>query len=163
MAEKNLIDPSTSADLTPTSDYISHHLTNLTYGWCEKTQSWGFANHQQSLFSESSCKVTEMGFWAFHVDTLFFSVLLGGIFLFVFSRAAKSFSLDKPTKLQLFVEMMIDFINGVVKGTFKAAQNSLIAPMALTIFFWVLLMNVMDLVTVRTYKQNFQRFVSLKI
>ena len=50
MAEKNLIDPSTSADLTPTSDYISHHLTNLTYGWCEKTQSWGFANHQQSYF-----------------------------------------------------------------------------------------------------------------
>ena len=73
MAEKNLIDPSASADLTPTSDYISHHLTNLTYGWCEKTQSWGFANHQQSLFSESSCKVGEMGFWAFHLDTIFMS------------------------------------------------------------------------------------------
>ena len=73
MAEKNLIDPSASSDLTPTSDYISHHLTNLTYGWCEKTESWGFANHQQSLFSESSCKVTEMGFWAFHLDTIFMS------------------------------------------------------------------------------------------
>ena len=73
---------------------------------------------------------------------------LGSIFLFIFSRAAQNFSIDKPTKLQLFVEMMIDFINGVVKGTFKAAQNSLIAPMALTIFFWVLLMNVMDLVPV---------------
>ena len=35
MAEKNVIDPSNASDLTPTSDYISHHLTNLTYGWCE--------------------------------------------------------------------------------------------------------------------------------
>ena len=44
--------------------------------------------------------------------------------------------------------MMIDFINGVVQGTFKSAKNSLIAPMALTIFSWVLLMNLMDLVPV---------------
>ena len=52
MAEKNVIDPSNVSDLTPTSDYISHHLTNLTYGWCDKTESWGFAYHQQSLFPE---------------------------------------------------------------------------------------------------------------
>ena len=44
--------------------------------------------------------------------------------------------------------MMIDFVNGVVKGTFKAGQNTLVAPMALTIFVWVLLMNLMDLVPV---------------
>ena len=44
--------------------------------------------------------------------------------------------------------MMIDFINGVVKGTFKSAKNTLVAPMALTIFAWVLLMNLMDLVPV---------------
>ena len=75
-------------------------------------------------------------------------ILLGSIFLFFFINAAKSFSLEKPTKLQLFVEMMIDFVNGVVKGTFKAGQNTLVAPMALTIFVWVLLMNLMDLVPV---------------
>ena len=40
MAEKNLTE-----NLTPTADYISHHLTNLTYGWCEKSQTWGFAYH----------------------------------------------------------------------------------------------------------------------
>ena len=81
MAEKDVIDPSNVSDLTPTSDYISHHLTNLTYGWCDKTESWGFAYHQQSLFPESSCKVSEMGFWAFHIDTIFMSSILGIIFL----------------------------------------------------------------------------------
>ena len=80
MAEKDVIDPSNVSDLTPTSDYISHHLTNLTYGWCDKTESWGFAYHQQSLFPESSCKVSEMGFWAFHIDTIFMSSILGVIF-----------------------------------------------------------------------------------
>ena len=65
MAEKNVIDPSNASDLTPTSDYISHHLTNLTYGWCEKSESWGFAYHQQTDFPESPCKVSEMVFWAF--------------------------------------------------------------------------------------------------
>ena len=64
-------------------------------------------------------------------------VLLGGIFEFIFAGAAKNFSLYKPGKLQLFIEMMIDFINGVVYKNFKAATNTLIAPMALTIFFWV--------------------------
>ena len=72
MAEKNLTE-----NLTPTADYISHHLTNLTYGWCEKSQSWGFANHQQNIFKETSCKVSEMGFWSFHLDTIFMSTFLG--------------------------------------------------------------------------------------
>ena len=63
MAEKNLTEITNgAAELTPTSDYISHHLTNLTYGWCEKSQTWGFANHQQTLFNETSCKVSDMGF-----------------------------------------------------------------------------------------------------
>ena len=98
--------------------------------------------------AQGKAEVAEMGFWAFHIDTLFFSTLLGAIFLFIFARAAKNFSLYKPTRLQCFIEMMIDFINGVVQGTFKSAKNSLIAPMALTIFSWVLLMNLMDLVPV---------------
>ena len=111
--------------------------------YCKETlteDGWYLANNKTDLEA--------MGFWAFNIDTLFFSLLLGSIFLFFFINAAKSFSLEKPTKLQLFVEMMIDFVNGVVKGTFKAGQNTLVAPMALTIFVWVLLMNLMDLVPV---------------
>jgi len=159
-------------------EYLAHHLQNLVYGplpegherkfyakgdssaekdtycqdkgmdydgskYCKETlteDGWHLANNKTD--------VEAMGFWALHIDTLFFSILLGSIFVFLFARAAKNFSLENPTKLQCFIEMMIDFINGVVKGTFKAAKNTLIAPMALTIFFWVLLMNVMDLVPV---------------
>ena len=56
--------------------------------------------------------------------------------------------MEKPTKLQSFVEMVVDFIDGTVKGTFKSAKNTLVAPMALTIFVWVLLMNLIELVPV---------------
>ena len=51
-------------------------------------------------FAYSGEEVAEMGFWAFHVDTLFFSITLGAIFLFIFARAAKNFSIEKPTKPQ---------------------------------------------------------------
>ena len=159
-------------------EYLEHHLQNLVFGPLpggheRKLYSKGETASEKEIYcqnknmdydGENYCKETlsqdgwylannktdidAMGFWAFHIDTLFFSVLLGGIFLFIFAGAAKNFSLYKPGKLQLFIEMMIDFINGVVQGTFKAATNTLIAPMALTIFFWVLLMNVMDLVPV---------------
>ena len=81
MAEKNLTE-----NLIPTADYISHHLTNLTYGWCEKSQSWGFAYHQQNIFKETSCKVSEMGFWSFHLDTFFMSTFLGLIFFGFFGK-----------------------------------------------------------------------------
>ena len=136
-------------------EYLEHHLQNLVYGKLpegyERINKDGTTEVLQKdtwTLAQGKAEVAEMGFWAFHIDTLFFSTLLGAIFLFVFARAAKNFSLYKPTKLQCFIEMMIDFINGVVQGTFKSAKNSLIAPMALTIFSWVLLMNLMDLVPV---------------
>ena len=136
-------------------EYLEHHLQNLVYGKLpegyERINKDGTTEVLQKdtwTLAQGKAEVAEMGFWAFHIDTLFFSTLLGAIFLFVFARAAKNFSLYKPTRLQCFIEMMIDFINGVVQGTFKSAKNSLIAPMALTIFSWVLLMNLMDLVPV---------------
>ena len=146
-------------------EYLEHHLQNLVFGPLpegheRKFYSKGETASEKEIYcqdknmdydGEKYCKETlsqdgwylannktdieAMGFWAFHIDTLFFSVLLGGIFLFIFAGAAKNFSLYKPGKLQLFIEMMIDFINGAVQGTFKAATNTLIAPMALTIFF----------------------------
>jgi F-type H+-transporting ATPase subunit a len=61
------------------TDYIEHHLTNLTYGKCPDG-SWSFAEvHGKSQVggTEASCQISEMGFWAFQVDTLFMSFLLG--------------------------------------------------------------------------------------
>jgi F-type H+-transporting ATPase subunit a len=82
-----------------------------------------------------------------NVDSMFFSVVLGLIFIWLFRGAAKKASSGKPGKLQAFVEIIIDFVDSSVKDTFHGKSN-LIAPLALTIFVWVFLMNFMDLIPV---------------
>ena len=126
-----------SVELT-SSAYIKHHLQNLTYGKFPDGH-WGFA--------ENAIEAKEMGFMAFHVDTLGFSFVLGVLFLFLFAKAAKRASIDAPSGFQNFVESIIDFIDDNVRGSFKG-QNPMVAPLALTTFIWIVLMNTMDLVPV---------------
>jgi F-type H+-transporting ATPase subunit a len=114
------------------SEYISHHLQNLQV--CRVDDAWVW-NH---------CAGNPM---AINVDSMFFSVLLGVIFIWLFRSAAKKASSGKPGKLQAFVEIIIDFVDSSVKDTFHGKSN-LIAPLALTIFVWVFLMNFMDLIPV---------------
>jgi len=78
---------------------------------------------------------------------MFWSVFLGILFLWVFGSAAKKASSGEPGKLQAFVEIVVDFINTSVRDTFHGTSR-LIAPLALTVFVWVFLMNLMDLVPV---------------
>jgi F-type H+-transporting ATPase subunit a len=119
-------------------EYIKHHLTNLTYG--QKVDgSWGIAH--------SGDEIKEMGFWAINLDSMFFSVGLGLFFLWIFRRAALKASTEAPTGLQNFIEMIIEFIDDSVRGSFSG-KNPLVAPLALTIFVWIFLMNLMDLVAV---------------
>ena len=120
------------------SGYIQHHLQNLTFGQLPNSD-WGFAHTAQ--------EAKEMGFWAFHVDTLGWSVFLGLIFILLFRMAAKRATSGQPGALQNFVEVMVEFVDGSVKDTFHG-RNALIAPLALTIFVWIFLMNLMDLVPV---------------
>lgn len=120
------------------SGYIQHHLQNLTFGQLPNGD-WGFAHTAQ--------EAKEMGFWAFHVDTLGWSVFLGLIFILLFRMAAKRATSGQPGALQNFVEVMVEFVDGSVKDTFHG-RNALIAPLALTIFVWIFLMNLMDLVPV---------------
>jgi F-type H+-transporting ATPase subunit a len=120
------------------SGYIQHHLQNLTFGQLPNGD-WGFAHTAQ--------EAKEMGFWAFHVDTLGWSVLLGVVFILLFRMAAKRATSGQPGGLQNFVEVLIEFVDGSVKDTFHG-RNALIAPLALTIFVWIFLMNLMDLVPV---------------
>ncbi|MFW2437885.1 MAG: F0F1 ATP synthase subunit A [Arenicellales bacterium] len=127
-----------AGDTLTSSEYIKHHLTNLTYGQ-HTDGSWGLAH--------SAEEAKEMGFWAFHVDTLGFSVLLGGLFLFFFSKAAKYATSGVPGSLQNFVEWVIEFIDDNVKSSFTG-KNNFIGALGLTVFVWILLMNVMDLVPV---------------
>jgi F-type H+-transporting ATPase subunit a len=78
---------------------------------------------------------------------MFFSVLLGLVFVLMFRSAAKNTSSRTPGKFQAFIEIVIDFIDSSVKDTFHG-KSRLIAPLALTIFVWVFLMNMMDLIPV---------------
>jgi|TARA_B110000238_G_scaffold199511_1_gene246765 F-type H+-transporting ATPase subunit a len=126
-----------SEELTA-SGYIKHHLTNLTFGQ-HADGHWGLAH--------SAAEASEMGFWAIHVDTMFWSVLIGCILMFFFARAAKSATAGVPSGLQNFCEWVIEFVDDNVKSTFHG-ETPIVAPMALTIFIWVLAMNLMDLVPV---------------
>jgi len=120
------------------SGYIQHHLTNLTFGQ-HPVNGWSFAH--------TAKEAQEMGFWAFHVDTLAVSVVLGLIFILLFRLAARKATSGQPGGLQNFVEVLVEFVDGSVKDTFHG-RNPLIAPLALTIFVWVFLMNFMDLIPV---------------
>lgn len=123
----------------PTStEYIQHHLQNMTYG-LHPEHGWSLAH--------SAADAKAMGFWAIHVDTMLWSIGLGVLFLYLFRLVAKRASTGVPTGLQNFVEMMVEFVDGSVRETFHG-KSRLIAPLSLTIFCWIFLMNIMDLVPV---------------
>ena len=88
-----------------------------------------------------------MGFWAINVDTLLVSLVLGLVFLFLFGRVAKTISTDTPSGMQNFVEWVVEFIDGSVRGSFTG-RNAMVAPLALSIFAWIFMMNLMDLVPI---------------
>ena len=129
--------PETSAE------YIKHHLTNLTYGQFpeghEHAGHWGFAHSAEDAAG--------FGFWSINVDSMLISILLGVVFLWSFRLVAKAATSDVPGGWQNFVEWVVEFIDESVRGSFSG-QNKLIAPLALSIFIWVFLMNVMDLIPV---------------
>jgi F-type H+-transporting ATPase subunit a len=107
-------------ELTP-SEYIQHHLT----------------------FFEKP--IGEGGFWTINVDSLVTAALLGVLalgFLYWVVRGATS---GVPGKRQAFVELLIEFVDDQVKGIFHHGdRNRFVAPAALTVFVWVVLMNAMD-------------------
>ncbi len=119
-------------------EFIRHHLTNLTYGR-HADGHWGLA--------ESGEQAASMGFMAFHVDSLVWSFGLGALFLFAFHSVARKVTAGTPGGMQNFVEWIVEFIEDNVRGSFSG-KNDLIAPMALTLFCWVFLMNLMDLMPV---------------
>jgi len=139
-----------AGDTLTSTAYIKHHLQNLTYGQ-HPDGSWGLAHN--------AAEAKAMGFWAVHVDTLFWSILLGVIFLFLFRKVAKTATAGVPSGLQNFVEWIVEFIDTSVRGSFTA-KNDLVAPLALTVFVWVFLMNFMDLIPVDFIPVAFERYVA---
>ncbi len=114
---------STEHALTPSS-YIQHHLT----------------------FNAKS--VGDGGFWTLHMDTLVVSGLLGLLAFGLLWWVVRGATAGVPTKRQAFVELMMEFVDDQVKGIFHGKRHVFVAPAALTVFVWVLLMNAMDFLPV---------------
>ena len=111
-------------ELTPAS-YIQHHLT---------------------FFAKP---VGEGGFWTLHVDSLVTAVLLGVIGIGSIWWVVRGATSGVPNKRQAFVELLVGFVDEQVKGIFQRGdRNKFIAPAALTVFVWVILMNAMDFLPV---------------
>jgi F-type H+-transporting ATPase subunit a len=109
-------------ELTPTS-YISHHLTNRTIS------------------------LGDGAFWTLHLDTWLTSVMLGVVGFGFLWWVVHGATAGVPNKRQAFVEWLFDFVDGQTKGIFHGNRR-FVAPLALTVGFWVLLMNAMDFIPV---------------
>jgi len=111
-------------ELTPT-EYIGHHLTHGTV-------SFG-----------------QGGFWSVNFDSVSVSILLGFVGLGFLWWVVRGATAGVPNKRQAFVELLFDFIDEQAKGIFHHGDRSkFVAPLALTVFLWVLLMNAMDFLPV---------------
>ncbi len=127
-----------ATEVLTSSEYIRHHLQNLT---------WGHLPDGGLGFAQNAEQAKAMGFWAINVDTLGMSLLLGIVFLLMFRSVAKTAVTGVPGGLQNFVEWIVEFVDSSVCGSFSG-KNLLVAPLALTIFIWIFLMNLMDLLPV---------------
>lgn len=105
-------------------------------------------------------KIEDGGFWTLNLDTFIISFLLGIFFLTLFYLVAKKAKINTPSKLQCIIEMIVEFVQGMVKESFHG-KNKLIAPLALTIFVWVFLMNAMDLLPVDLIPTITSRFLGI--
>ena len=113
----------TEAATGGSTEYINHHL----HFW--------------------QVKVGDGTFMTLNVDTLIFTFVLSALFFFSFRFAARKVTSGVPGKFQAFVEMIVGFVDGLVRETFHG-RSKLIAPLSITIFCLVFLMNFMDMVPV---------------
>jgi len=105
------------------TEYIQHHLKHLQW------------------------HVGEGKFMVINIDSVIFTLLLSAVFLFFFLRTARKATAGVPGKFQTGVEMVVGFVDGLVRETFHG-RSKMIAPLALTIFCLVFLMNFMDMLPV---------------
>lgn len=136
----------TGSDHAPTAgEYISHHLTHLTS-----------TGHKQEAVIDWS---------VLNIDTVFWSILMGGLAIFLLARAARRATSGVPTRFQAAVEILVEMVETQSKAIVHG-NRSFIAPVALTVFVWVLFMNAMDFFPVDLFPRigelfgiNYQRVV----
>ena len=121
-AEENIVEHGLTA-----GEYIGHHLKHLRTG-------------EQSGVIDFS---------VFNIDSIFWSVLLGVVGLFVMWRVARSVTAGVPGRMQAAVEILLEMVDSQAKGIIHNAQSrKFVGPLALTVFVWVFLMNAMDFLPV---------------
>ncbi|GAA0559103.1 F0F1 ATP synthase subunit A [Halomonas salifodinae] len=127
--------------------YIQHHLQNLTFGK-HPENGWSLAH--------SSEEAVEMGFWAIHLDTMGWSIAMGALFIWLFRKAGRLATTGVPGTLQNLIEMVVEFVENTVRSAFHG-KNPVIAPLALTLFVWIFLMNLLKLIPVDYVPELFAR------
>ena len=109
------------------SEYIVHHLTFLT-------------NKKQVGLVDWS---------VLHLDSLFFSIGLGLLGVFLMARLAARATSGVPGRFQAAVEIIVEMVADQAKGIVHSPKSrEFVAPLALTVFVWIFLMNAMDLLPV---------------
>lgn len=109
-------------------EYITHHLTHLT-------------NRVQTGIADFSTSQP-----VFKLDSLFWSIVLGVLGSFVLWRVARSATSGAPGRLQAAVEFLVEMVDTQAKGIIpNETSRKAVAPLALTAFVWIFLMNAMDL------------------
>ncbi|VFP82782.1 F0F1 ATP synthase subunit A [Candidatus Erwinia haradaeae] len=116
-----------------TKEYIGHHLHHLQFNL-----------RTLKIVTPDEAPIN---FWICNIDSIFFSVMLGCVFLVIFRTVAQSATSGVPNKLQAAIELVISFIDQNVREMYHG-NSKIIAPLALTIFVWVFLMNFMDILPI---------------
>ncbi|MDS1140278.1 F0F1 ATP synthase subunit A [Pusillimonas sp. SM2304] len=118
-----------ASNTSPQSEYIQHHLVHL------------------NSIGEKQSAIADFGVVNF--DSLFWSILMGLIVVFVLWRAAKAVTAGVPGRFQTSIEMLVDMVEEQAKSIVPSeVSRRFVSPLALTVFLWIILMNVLDLVPV---------------
>ena len=126
---------SASSDKALTAgDYIGHHLVHL----------------------QNKKQMGLIDFGVVNLDTIFWSITLGVLGLFVMWRVAKTIHAGVPGRMQAAVEMLLEMVDSQAKGIVKNAESrKVVGPLALTVFIWIFLMNSMDFLPVDLFHSIF--------
>ena len=124
----------TSDKALTAGDYIGHHLVHL----------------------QNKKQMGLIDFGVVNLDTIFWSITLGVLGLFVMWRVAKTVHSGVPGRLQAAVEMLLEMVDTQAKGIVKNAESrKVVGPLALTVFVWIFLMNSMDFLPVDLFHSIF--------
>ena len=115
---------SAEANAPTASDYIVHHLTHL----------------------QNKKQVDIVDFSVFNLDSIFFMTVIGVLGCLLLWKAARNVTSGVPGRFQAAVEILLEMVDGQAKSiVHNANSRKLVAPLALTVFVWIFLLNAMDL------------------